>query len=233
MVWICDNVEQVMAAKDYYQLLGVSRDATDREIKKAFRALAVKYHPDKNKAKDAEDRFREIAKAYKVLSDKEKRKRYDRFGDEESSSSGFESGSGQHFNFNEFFRDFDEAFSFHQHQHQGYDDNRRHNHNHNENHNGNHYNNHFRAHRQSHGHQFGFNFDDLFDGMENEEFGSFGDFFGHHSDDTFGDGNSFFGGNHFNGMRMNSFSSNSRHDERCRTVTKRTGNSVMTYTECS
>ena len=48
-------------AKDYYRILGVSRDANDRQIKKAFRKLAIKYHPDKNKAKDAEAKFREIA----------------------------------------------------------------------------------------------------------------------------------------------------------------------------
>ena len=48
-------------AKDYYKILGISRDASDREIKKAFRKLAVKYHPDKNKQKDAEAKFREIA----------------------------------------------------------------------------------------------------------------------------------------------------------------------------
>lgn len=51
----------IALAKDYYQILGVSRTATDRQIKKAFRKLAMKYHPDKNKRKDAEEKFREIA----------------------------------------------------------------------------------------------------------------------------------------------------------------------------
>ena len=51
----------LVLAKDYYKILGVPRDASDRQIKKAFRKLAVKYHPDKNKQKDAEAKFREIA----------------------------------------------------------------------------------------------------------------------------------------------------------------------------
>lgn len=55
--------------KDYYKILGVSRTASDNEIKKAYRKMALKYHPDKNKSSDAEDRFKEIAEAYDVLSD--------------------------------------------------------------------------------------------------------------------------------------------------------------------
>lgn len=54
-------VVDLVLAKDYYKILGVPRDANERQIKKAFRKLAVKYHPDKNKAKDAEAKFREIA----------------------------------------------------------------------------------------------------------------------------------------------------------------------------
>lgn len=68
-------------AKDYYSILGVKKTATGEELKKAFRKLAVKYHPDKNPGnKEAEERFKEINEAYEVLSDAEKRKQYDKYG---------------------------------------------------------------------------------------------------------------------------------------------------------
>ena len=67
--------------KDYYAVLGVGKTASAEEIKKAFRKLAVKYHPDRNpNDKSAEERFKEISKAYEVLSDSEKRQKYDQFG---------------------------------------------------------------------------------------------------------------------------------------------------------
>jgi len=66
--------------KDYYEVLGVPRDATKEDVKKAYRKLALKYHPDKNKAPDAEERFKEISEAYGVLYDDEKRKMYDNYG---------------------------------------------------------------------------------------------------------------------------------------------------------
>jgi curved DNA-binding protein len=69
-------------ARDYYEVLGVPRDATADQIQQAFRTLARKYHPDVNKDPAAEDRFKEINEAYHVLSDPDTRKRYDRFGED-------------------------------------------------------------------------------------------------------------------------------------------------------
>ncbi|MFW6289652.1 MAG: DnaJ C-terminal domain-containing protein [Mariniphaga sp.] len=70
-----------MNYKDYYQTLGVSKDASQDDIKKAYRKLAVKYHPDKNpENEEAEERFKEISEAYEVLRDPEKRKKYDKLG---------------------------------------------------------------------------------------------------------------------------------------------------------
>ncbi|MGQ9597351.1 MAG: molecular chaperone DnaJ [Thermoproteota archaeon] len=69
-----------MAEKDYYDILGVSRNATKEEIKRAYRKLALQYHPDRNKSPDAEDKFKEISEAYAVLSDDQKRAEYDAYG---------------------------------------------------------------------------------------------------------------------------------------------------------
>lgn len=68
--------------KDYYKILGIPRSATDDEIKKAYRKLALRYHPDKNKSPNAEEKFKEVAEAYEVLSDKSKRDLYDKYGEE-------------------------------------------------------------------------------------------------------------------------------------------------------
>lgn len=95
-----------MAKKDYYEVLGVSKNASDDEIKKAYRKLAVKYHPDKNPGnKEAEEKFKEISEAHEVLSDKQKRARYDQFGHAGVGGNGgmggnpFQGGGFQNFNF--------------------------------------------------------------------------------------------------------------------------------------
>lgn len=82
--------------RDYYEVLGVSKDADAKEIKKAYRKLAMKYHPDKNPGnKEAEEKFKEINEAYEVLSDEEKRSTYDRFGhDGLNNQGGFGGGQG-------------------------------------------------------------------------------------------------------------------------------------------
>jgi len=73
--------------KDYYKSLGIQKGATEDEIKKAYKKMALKYHPDKNKSAGAEDKFKEIAEAYEVLSDKKKRDVYDQYGEEGLSGS--------------------------------------------------------------------------------------------------------------------------------------------------
>ena len=85
-----------MAGKDYYSILGVNRNATEREIKQTYRRLARKYHPDVNPGdKSAEAKFKEINEAYEVLSDKEKRQKYDQFGDQWQYADQFTKARGQ------------------------------------------------------------------------------------------------------------------------------------------
>ena len=72
-----------MAKQDYYEILGVSKTAEEREIKKAYKRLAMKFHPDRNPGDpEAEKKFKEISEAYEVLSDDKKRQTYDRYGKE-------------------------------------------------------------------------------------------------------------------------------------------------------
>jgi DnaJ-class molecular chaperone len=72
----------VVAEKDYYDILGLGRGASSNEIKKAYRQLSLKFHPDKNDSEDAAAKFAEVAAAYEVLSDSEKREVYDNYGEE-------------------------------------------------------------------------------------------------------------------------------------------------------
>lgn len=90
--------------KDYYSILGVDKNASDDEIKKAFRTLALKYHPDRNLGnKESEEKFKEINEAYSCLSDPQKRASYDRFGTTEGVGAGFGGFGG---NFGDIFEDF-------------------------------------------------------------------------------------------------------------------------------
>src|SRR5258707_6753173 len=86
--------------RDYYEVLGVARNASDEELKKAFRRLAKQYHPDANKEQGAEARFVEISEAYEVLSDAQKRSAYDRFGHAGLNTGG--AGAGFNGNFTDF-----------------------------------------------------------------------------------------------------------------------------------
>ncbi|MBI2875502.1 MAG: DnaJ domain-containing protein, partial [Candidatus Tectomicrobia bacterium] len=96
-----------MAKRDYYEVLGLSRGATDEEIKKAYRKLAFQHHPDRNPGNsEAEEKFKEAAEAYEVLRDGEKRQIYDRFGHEGLRGSGFNGFSG----FDDIFSSFGDIF---------------------------------------------------------------------------------------------------------------------------
>uniref|UniRef100_A0A8C7IT70 DnaJ homolog subfamily B member 9 n=1 Tax=Oncorhynchus kisutch TaxID=8019 RepID=A0A8C7IT70_ONCKI len=88
-LWPCDSEA---TTRDYYEVLGVPQSATDRQVKKTFHKLAMTYHPDRNKSPNAEKIFREIAEAYEVLSNEEKRMRYDQMGHEAFQTEGEDGG---------------------------------------------------------------------------------------------------------------------------------------------
>ncbi len=97
-----------MAKRDFYEILGLSKGATTDEIKKAYRKIAIKYHPDKNPDdKEAEEKFKEAAEAYEVLSSPEKRQKYDQFGHQAFTQGG---GGGHHMNMDDIFSNFGDIF---------------------------------------------------------------------------------------------------------------------------
>uniref|UniRef100_A0A667Y389 DnaJ homolog subfamily B member 9 n=1 Tax=Myripristis murdjan TaxID=586833 RepID=A0A667Y389_9TELE len=211
--------EFILAKRDYYEILGVPKDASERQIKKAFHKLALKYHPDRNKSPNAESKFREIAEAYETLSDDKRRREYDQFGHGPSPGEGGRTGYNfnQHFqsfnfNFDDMFRDFDPFGHQQPHQHHHF-----HSHHHSQAHQKRHFDSHFQAHREAtnrHRRQFqqgGFGgglFDDVFEDLE-KMFS-----FNTHSSRT---------GHEFHGSGK----------QHCRTVTQRRGNMVTTFTDCS
>ena len=97
-----------MAKRDYYEILGVSKSATAEEIKKAYRKVAIQFHPDKNPGnKESEEKFKEAAEAYEVLSNPEKKSQYDRFGHSRPGAGGF---SGTNMNMDDIFSQFGDIF---------------------------------------------------------------------------------------------------------------------------
>lgn len=100
-----------MAKRDYYEVLGVDRNASASDIKKAYRKKAIEYHPDKNPGnKEAEEKFKEAAEAYSVLSDPDKKARYDQFGFEGVNGAGGAGGFGQGMDMNDIFSMFGDIF---------------------------------------------------------------------------------------------------------------------------
>ena len=104
-----------MAKRDYYEVLGVEKNASEDEIKKAYRKIAIKYHPDRNPGnKEAEEKFKEAAEAYDVLHDPQKRQQYDQFGfSGPSGASGFGGFGGQSMNMDDIFSMFGDIFGGH------------------------------------------------------------------------------------------------------------------------
>ncbi|MDT3406746.1 UNVERIFIED_CONTAM: DnaJ-class molecular chaperone [Pseudacidovorax intermedius] len=101
-----------MSKRDYYEVLEISKSASADEIKKAYRKMAIKYHPDKNPGdKEAEEKFKEAAEAYEVLSDDQKRSRYDQFGHAGvGGNGGFGGGFGGGMNMEDIFSQFGDIF---------------------------------------------------------------------------------------------------------------------------
>ncbi|XP_028287100.1 dnaJ homolog subfamily B member 9a [Parambassis ranga] len=198
--------ELILAKKDFYDILGVPKSATERQIKKAFHRLAMKYHPDRNKGPDAEARFREIAEAYEALSDETRRREYDQFDDmssffSEETQNRHTQGAHQpfSFNFDDMFKDFD-IYSQNRHarHRRHYDEHSR-----------SHKDTHNRHKRHFHGGGFGAGvLNDMFDDMERMFT------FDRHAKQT---------ENRFHGATK----------QHCRTVTQRRGNIVTTYTDCT
>ncbi|KAI3388096.1 hypothetical protein SNEBB_000548 [Seison nebaliae] len=239
MNWKCERVLLFIllcfyvggCVEDYYKLLGVKRDATKNEIKKAFRKKALHYHPDKNKEKDAEEKFREIAEAYEILSNEEKRRIYDMGGSgAEDLHNHFDHES---FNMKDFFSNFDFAFKSH-------------------------FNSHFKEHMKN-TQKAGFAADDFFNGMfdnaeDDSEINSFfqnrqgsdggvfsnignmfGSIFGEDSinDDDMGTVRTKYQSSNSMGVSQEQSIERKSDGTVCKTITIRKGNTVSTTKQCS
>ena len=100
--------------RDYYEVLGVDKNATEDQIKKAYRTIAIKYHPDRNPGnKEAEEKFKEAAEAYDVLHDPQKRQQYDTYGFNAPGSGGFDPFGGASMNMDDIFSMFGDIFGGH------------------------------------------------------------------------------------------------------------------------
>lgn len=96
--------------RDYYEILGIDKSASEKEIKSAYRKLAMQYHPDKNSSPDAEEKFKEISEAYEILSDQNKRSKYDKFGHSAFDPNSYSFGNSEDI-FSSFFESFGSGFS--------------------------------------------------------------------------------------------------------------------------
>ncbi|XP_029953100.1 dnaJ homolog subfamily B member 9a [Salarias fasciatus] len=199
-------ITELVLAKDFYDILGVPKTATERQIKKAFHKLAMKYHPDKNKSPDAEARFREIAEAYETLSDETRRREYDQFRDTSAYFTGETQGRHRQganqpfsFNFDDLFKDFD---IYSQNRHARH---RRH------------FEEHSRSHKEFHNRH-----------KKHFQGGGFG---GGVFDDMFDDQERMFTFDMNAKQTENRYHGSSK--QHCRTVTQRRGNMVTTYTDCT
>lgn len=203
-------VLSVSGEPDYYKILGLKKGATEKEIKKAFRTLALKYHPDKSKDPRAIDKFRAVAEAYEVLRDSKRRKQYEDMGHNSFfTNTGYKPST----DFKDLFKDFEDLFKefgpmedfFKQH---------------------------FASHKiqtEAHGGVFDFgkdiHFDDLFEGSENLFEGS---------ESLFAGSENLHEHLHQNGAEiLKNVPGTKNQGKNCKTLTKKVGNSVTTYTQCT
>lgn len=221
-------LEAICQTKDYYKILGLNDTASIPEVKRAFRNLAKKLHPDKNDELDAEAKFREILEAYEILSDEDRKRQYDAaksrhgFGNK---GRHFDFGGGTraqnfHFDFTELFKQFeDDIFNAAGPRAEAMKG---------------HYRAHFGSHFNNHAKHSGGGFFDMDDFLHDFD----AHFEGQRNEEIFGDMHSMFnldGVDAAASMRNNMHQGHShkRRQQRCETVTQKIGNTVTTYTQCS